>query len=134
MFESEIPSPDVCWIVPPELLFVDPASPVTVRPPLLPVLLKTTPLVGPLAPVPALTLKNLRPLAPIVVLATFNAVAVVVVSVFVKPVTLTVPPPVALKAAFAPVESVSVPPKLIVEPVLFVSDTPAPEVTLSIPP
>jgi hypothetical protein len=52
-----------------------------------------------------------------VVLLTFSAVPVVVVIVLV-PVTLTVPPPVAANAGFAPVLEVRPPVKLIVAPVL----------------
>jgi hypothetical protein len=51
----------------------------------------------------------------------------VFVSVLLEPVTLTVPPPVAVNAALVPVETV------MVEPVLLVNETPAPEVTLSVP-
>ena len=70
-----------------------PPVPVTVNAPA-PVLLSTMPLA---APFDAITLRKVRPLAPMVVLATLSAVPVVVASVFVDPVTLTVPPPVALK-------------------------------------
>ncbi len=43
-------------------------------------------------------LRNVSPLAPMVVLATLSAVPVVVASVLAAPVTLMVPPPVAVKA------------------------------------
>ena len=88
------------WIVPPELLTLVVASPVTVRPPLVPVLLSTMPLVPPLAEM----LTKLRSLAPIVVLTTLSAVPPADVMVLPVPSTLTVPPllaagpgPVALK-------------------------------------
>src|SRR5262249_2604728 len=61
---------------------------------------------------------NVRPLAPIVVFATLSAVPVVVESVFPLAVALTVPPPVALKALFAPVLAGTPPLKLIGLPVL----------------
>src|SRR3954468_9354435 len=124
------------WRIPPELSPPTDAVPlpVTSRRPLDPVELSTIPFVGPLAAVPAEMLLNVSPLAPIVVLVTLRAVPVVVASVLVAPVTVTVPPPVAAKAAFAPVDNVSVFEKDIVEPVLLVNETPAPEVTLSVPP
>ena len=76
----------------------------------MPVLLSTMPLAAPLAEM----LWKVRPLAPIVVLATLSAVPVVVVRVLPAPVTVTVPPPVAVKAALAPVLRVSCPVKLMV--------------------
>ena len=105
------------WMVPP-----DPALPVpsTDRLPLAPVLLSTMPLVAPLDEM----LLNFRPLAPMVVFATLSAVAVVVVRVLVVSVAVTVPPPVAVKAGLAPVDTVSAPVKLIVAPVLLVSEMP----------
>src|SRR3954452_3365669 len=111
-----------------------PPVPVTVRPAAVPVLLSTTPFAGPLAAVPAEMLRKVNPLAPMVVPVTLSAVPVVVVSVFAVAVTVMVPPPAALKAAFAPVERVSVLVKVIVEPVLLDKEIPAPEVTLSVPP
>ena len=89
-------------------------------------------------------LRNVSPLAPIVVLATFSAVPVVVVMVFttsrsrriarVLVATFTVPPPVAVNAALAPVDSVMPPLKVNVDAALLpVSETPAPDVTLSEP-
>src|SRR5258706_16463810 len=54
--------------------------PVTVRPAVAPVLLRTIPLAGPEpaeVPVPAEMLLNVRPLAPILVLITLSAVPVV---------------------------------------------------------
>src|SRR5262249_60215973 len=89
------------------------ALPLTVRPPLEPVVLRTIPFAAPFA---AMLLK-LRPLAPIVVFATLSAVPVVVASVLADPVTLTVPPPVAVNAGLAPVESETPPVRLIVAPV-----------------
>ena len=54
-------------------------------------------------------LRNVSPLAPMVVLATFNAVPVVVVMVLTMVVLFcvvdTVPPPVAVKPGLAPVVS-----------------------------
>src|SRR4051812_48127278 len=126
-------APDLPEIVPPVLFpptVVFAPSPVTVSPPELPVLSRMIPSAEP--PL-ELMLPTVSPLAPIVVLATLSAVPVVVVSVLVVPVTVTVPPPVAVKAPLAPVERVTPPVKVIVEPVLFVSETPAPEVTLSVP-
>ena len=61
-----------------------------------------------------------------VVLATFNALPVVLVIVLPVPVTLTVPPAVAVKAGFIPVDSTKPPWKLTVAPVLFVKETPLP--------
>src|SRR5438046_10336326 len=75
------PWPVVFWIVPP--VHVDavelqvPALPVTVKPAVVPVLLRTIPFVAPLAEM----LWNFRPVEPIVVFATFSAVPVGVVSV-----------------------------------------------------
>src|SRR5436190_24278341 len=95
------------------------------------------PFAGPLAgdAVPAEMLLKVSPLAPIVVLATLSAVPVVVVSVLTIVVlfwvALTVPPlvaagpgPVAVTAAFAPVERLSPPVKLIVAPVFELSKMP----------
>jgi len=53
-------------------------------------------------------------------------VPVVVVSTLFASVALTVPPAVAAKALAAPVDSVIVPVKLIVAPVLLLRSTPAP--------
>ena len=105
------------WMVPPV-----PAGPVpvTVRPALAPVPLRTMPFGAPLAEM----LWNVIPLAPMVVLATFSAVPVVVAIVLAVPVTLTVPPPVAWNPPPL-VASMSSPPpvKLIVAPVLSVRMT-----------
>src|SRR5438046_8144358 len=120
---NETPSPVVRWIVPP--LPAD-APPATVRPPLAPVVLRTMPFAGPLAPVPAEMLRKVRPLAPMVVFATFKAIAVAVVSTLLLPVTDPVAPPVAVKAAFAPVLTEMPPEKVLVEPVLVVSVMPLP--------
>ena len=54
-----------------------------------------------------------------VVLATLSAVPVVVVRVLAAPVTVTVPPPVAVKAGLVPVDSCTPPVKLMVAPVLL---------------
>src|SRR5215813_6735350 len=82
----------------------------------------------PFVPPFAETLLNVTPLAPIVVFDTFRAAAVVVASVLTMDVlfwvTLTVPPPVAVNAALAPVLSARPPVKLIVAPVLLVRLTP----------
>src|SRR4051812_7469557 len=151
-----LPSPPVlCWIVPPVQSAVFGATrvaavptafgvtlppqtplelPVTVRPPLLPVLSKLMPTPAVPEAVPALTAWKLRPLAPIVVFATLSAVALLVDRVLLAPVAVTVPPPVAVKAGSEPVLSVSAPVKAIVEPVLLVSETPTPEVTFIVPP
>ena len=105
----------VFWMVPPEPA-VEP-SPVTVRPPLVPavpVLLSTMPLVPPFA----LMSWKVRPEVPILVLTTLSAVPVVVVR-WLVPVTLIVPPPLALKAFAVPVDSAMPPLKSIVEPVLL---------------
>src|SRR3954453_19622669 len=131
-------APDLPEIVPPVLfppssVFVP--SPVTVSPPELPVLSRMIPSADP--PV-ELMLTNVSPLAPIVVLATLRAVPVVVVGVLGGPGTGRVPPlvaagpgPVAVKAALVPVESVSLPLKLIVDPVLPVRLTPVPPVLVT---
>jgi hypothetical protein len=114
------------WIVPP--LPAEPV-PLTVNPPLEPVLLSTMPLAAPFAEM----LRNLRPEAPIVAFATLSAVPAVVVNVLAVFVADTVPPPVALKAAFVPVLSVKAPVKEIVEPVLLVRSTPFPLFVVIVP-
>src|SRR5215218_3301868 len=124
------------WRIPPE---PSPPTdvfplPVTIRRPLDPVELSTIPFVGLLTAVPAEMLLNVRFDAPIDVVVTLSAVPVVVVSVLAAPVTVTVPPPVAANAALVPVERVIVLVKDIVEPVLPVRESPAPDVTLSVPP
>src|SRR3954447_10913977 len=75
---SAMELPVVLWIVPP-----DPAEPVplTLRPPVEPVVFRMIPLAGPEAAVPAVMVLKIRLPAPIVVFATFRAVPVVVVSV-----------------------------------------------------
>ena len=60
------------------------------------------------------------------VLVTVTAAPLVVATVLSAPVTLTVPPPVAVKAAFAPVERSIFPLRLIVPPVLLVRLMPEP--------
>ena len=91
------------WIVPPVQVGVAavhaPPLPVTVSPPLAPVLVSKMPLVGPLAAVPAEMLRKVRPLTPMVVLVTVRAVPVCVLIVLGSPSTVIVPPPVALKPA-----------------------------------
>ena len=89
--------------MPPELAL---PVPVTVSPPLDPVVLSTMPLAAPLAEM----LWNVRSLAPIVVLATLSAVPVVETMLLFEPVTVTVPPFVALKP-IAVVVSMSRPPE-----------------------
>src|SRR5829696_1451846 len=108
--------------------------PVTVRPPDDPVASREMPTPAVPDAVPASIDRNVSPPAPMVVLATLRAVADVVASVLDEPVDVTVPPPVATKAAFAPVLRVSAPVNEIVEPVLLVSETPEPEVAFSVPP
>src|ERR1041385_921192 len=108
-------------MMPPELSLPSVTAaplPLTTRLPVAPVLLRIMPLAGPLAAVPAVMLLNSRLLAPIVVALTLRAVPVVVVSVFnfapVAPAlhglssqTLTVPPPVAVKAGLGSEEHTS---------------------------
>ena len=103
---------------------------------MVPVWFRMMPFGAPLAEM----LRNVRPLAPIVVLATLSAVPVVVVIVLTRAPaaglhgfssqTLTVPPPVAVKAALAPVDSSRPPEKVIVAPVLLVSEMPLPSPSL----
>src|SRR5215471_7277764 len=124
---SEIPSAVEFWIVPP--LSAAPV-PVTVRLPA-PVALSAIPLAAPFDEM----VRNVSPLVPIVVLATFSAVPVVVVSVLATAVpvmhgfssqTLTVPPLVALNAVFAPVDRTRPPEKVIVPLSLLSRLTPVP--------
>src|SRR5262245_37394327 len=130
---SAIPAPVVFWMVPPvQVAAVEsqvPALPVTVRPAVAPVLFRIMPLAAPLAEM----LWNLSPFAPMEVLATFSAVAVVVVSAFTTAEpepqgflsqTSTVPPPVASKAELAPVLTFMPPWNRIVAPVLLERLTP----------
>src|SRR5947207_3235202 len=77
-----------------------PPLPLTVSPPVAPVLFRIMPALL-LLPVESM-LRNVSPLAPMVVLATFSAVPVVDVSVLAAPVITSVPPPVAVKPALAP--------------------------------
>ena len=107
--------------------------PVTVRPPLALVLSRMMPTPAVPEAVPAVMLWKVRPLAPMVVLATFKAVAVVVVRVLFAPVTFTTPPPVAAKAALAPVLTVRPPVKLLMEPALAARVTPVPPVIFTKP-
>ena len=86
---------------------------------MVPVLVSTIPLVPPLVEIFA----NVTPLAPMVVFVMLSAVVVsgvVAPMVLFAPVTLTVPPPVAVNAVFAPVFKLSPPEKLIVAPALLV--------------
>ena len=103
-----------------------PPLPVTVNPPLAPVLLRTIPFDPPLAEM----LRNVRPAAPIVVLETLSAVPVVVVRELTIDVlfcvAVTVPPPVAAKAALVPVERRRPPVKAIVPLSLLSRLTPVP--------
>ena len=115
-------APTFCIVPPvPAKLF-----PVTVSPALDPVLLSITPFE--LFPLTEMLL-NVNPLDPIVVPpAIFKAVPVVVVKVFTIVelfcVTFNVPPPVAVKAAFVPVERLIPPEKVKEPPVLFINDIP----------
>src|SRR5471030_1864955 len=95
-------APFVPAIVPPLQVVVvrlqTPLTPVTVRPPEDPVLLRKMAFAGVPPAAVELMLSNVSPLAPIVVLCTLSSVpAAVVVIVFalVPVVTVTVPPPVA---------------------------------------
>src|SRR4051794_30345480 len=106
----------------------EPAVPVpaTVRPPEEPVLFRKMPFPPVPEPPPAVIDLKVTPDDPIVLLSTFRAVPLVVVSVLFEPVTLTVPPPIALKALLPPVFAVTPPVRLIVALVLLVSDIPVP--------
>ena len=106
-------------MVPPEPSVA--AVPVTVNPPLFPVLFSVIPLALPLAEI----LWKVIPLAPIVELTTFKAVPVVEEMVFPVPVTLiAAAPPVALKPVAVDEVIVSPPPlKLIVVPPLLANVT-----------
>src|SRR4051794_29869445 len=115
-------APVLLEMVPPE-----PAVPlpVTVSPPLEPVVLRMMPFAEPL-PFEVMV-RNVRPVPPIVVKATFGAVPFGGVIVLLLPVTAPVPPvvaagpgPVAVNAALAPVLKLNPPVKFIVAPVLFV--------------
>ena len=137
MFETLVnatPCEPVPWIVPPVQVGVAGVQglplPVILRP-LAPVAVIMIPFAGSvLLPVTEI-LRNVRPLAPIVVLATLSAVPVVVVNVLtilvLFCVALTVPPPVAVKAALAPVLKFNPAVKLIVAPVFVVRVMPVPE-------
>src|SRR5205085_11471680 len=112
-----VPSAPVALLIVPPLelpprLVLDP-SPVTVRRPLEPVPFNTIPLAPPFAEM----CSKVSPLAPMFVLDTFRAVPVVESIVLAEPVTLTVPPPVALKPAPLVVSMLRPPPlKVIVWP------------------
>ncbi len=134
VLSSTTASPPVFWIVPlepgtaptevrprvrsPALVM---PTPVTVRPPLVPVDLSTMPFAAPLTE----TLSNVTPAAPIVVFVMVMPAPVVVI-VLPGPVAVTVPPPVAVKAGFDPVSRVSVPVNAIVPAPLSVSRIPVP--------
>src|SRR5713101_2735295 len=101
----EIPAPVHFWIVPP---VPAPPFPLTVSPPVEPVLFRIMPLAGPPAPVPAVMLRKVAPLAPIVVLLICSAVPAVELSVLtvevlfcvalIVPPVVTPPEPTSLKA------------------------------------
>src|SRR6266540_6958835 len=113
--DVEPSAPLLCWMVPPvPLALLDP-SPTTVSPPDVPVVSRMIPSPVVPEPVPALIDLNVRPLAPIVVPVTLSAVLVVVARVLELPVTVTVPPLVAVKAAFEPVERLT-PPENVTPP------------------
>src|SRR5262249_18733600 len=101
VFVNEMASLNMFWMRPPEPLppSDELPSPVTVRPPLEPVLLSTIPDEKPTTKgSPAEMLLKVSPPAPIVVFATFRAVANCVVRLLPAPVTLTVPPLTAVNA------------------------------------
>src|SRR5260221_5493220 len=123
-----MPSAVVFWIVPPEPLLAPPALPMTVNGPA-PVVLRLMRLAAPLE----LTLRNFTPAPPIVVLLMLTPVPVVVTIVLAVFEAVTVPPPVALKAVLEPVERVRLPEKLIVAPVLLVSEMPVPPLFVMAP-
>src|SRR6266851_4028173 len=94
----EIPAPVHFWIVPP---VPAPPFPLTVSPPVEPVLFRIMPLAGPPAPVPAVMLRKVAPLAPIVVLLICSAVPAVELSVLTVEVLFcvaTIVPPPAHKS------------------------------------
>lgn len=103
----------VFWIVPPVQVGVAtvqaPPLSVTSRPPE-PVLFNTMPLAGSAAAVllPAEMLSKMRLLAPMVVLSTLSAVAEVLSMVLCEPVTVTIPPPVALKITVPELLTISI--------------------------
>src|SRR5262245_36467446 len=114
-------APTVFWIRPPVQVGVaevqTPPLPVTVSPPVAPVVFNTIPFAAPLAEM----LWKINPLTPIVVLVTFSAVPVVVVIVLPVPVTTRVPVVVAVDPPPLVVSISSPPPmKLMVVPVLLV--------------
>src|SRR5262245_60610042 len=130
-------APTVFWMRPPVHVGVaevqTPPLPVTVRPAVAPVVFNTIPFAAPLAEM----LRNVRPVPPMVVLATFNAVPVVVAIVLTSgPVaaaahgfssqTSTVPPLVAVKAALAPVVNDNPPRNTIDVPSLLSRKIPVP--------
>ena len=121
---KSMPFPVLFEIVPPVPGVV--LMPVTVRPPLSPLVFSTMP--GLALAVDALMLWNVRSQAPMVVLATLSAVPVVVVSVLVVAVAVTVAPVllVAVNAGLAPVLRESAPLNAIVPPVLLSRNTPVP--------
>src|SRR5438445_13560668 len=114
-----VPPVQVCvaWVQAPPL-------PVTLSPALVPVLVITMPLDGLVLLPVTLILRNVRPLAPMVVFATLSAVPVVVVSVLTIVVlfcvAVTVPPPVAVKALFAPVDNERPPVNATVAPLVVI--------------
>src|SRR5947209_3393385 len=118
-------APVLCWMVPPVPAL---PLPVTVRPAVEPVVLRMMPFDVLFAPEPDEMLRNVRPAAPMVVFETLRAVPAVVESVLTIEVlfcvAVTVPPPVAVKESFEPVERLRPPVKAMVAPVLFVSVIP----------
>jgi len=98
VFVSEIPAPDVFWMVPPEKLLADPESPVIVRPPLDPVLLRTTPLTAPFAEM----LWKIKSATPMLTLVTVRAVPVPESIVLFEPLMESVPAPAVVLVAVMP--------------------------------
>jgi hypothetical protein len=128
---AELSSPPVVfWIRPPEQVGAAgvhvPPLPVTVKPPVAPVVFSRIPLGAPLLEM----LRNVNPPGPIVVFATFNAVPVVVVMVLTIDVlfwvTVRVPPPVAVKPGLTPVVRERPPLNVMVLPLLAFRKMPWP--------
>src|SRR5947209_5611979 len=107
-----------------------PPLPVTVRPPLVPVVLRMMPFDELFAPDPDEMLRNVSPAAPMVVFETLSAVPAVVESVLTIEelfcVAVTVPPPVAVKESFAPVVRLRPLVKLMIAVLLLFRKTPVP--------
>src|SRR5216683_4836973 len=112
-------APVLFWMVPPEPAL---PLPVTCRPPLAPVVSKMTPVALLFDALPDEMLWKVMWLAPMLVLTMLRPVPEVLLIVFglAPVVTLTVPPPVALKPVPAPVSMSRPPPlKVIVVPALL---------------